>query len=49
MLLAGAGVARAWFTDSSTGLLQMPKAEMQDDGTFILTNNFLNKHATSTA
>lgn len=33
------------FADCSTGLLQMPTAEMQDDGTFMLTNNFLNKHA----
>lgn len=35
------------FTDCSTGLLQMPTAEMQDDGTFMVTTNFLNKHATS--
>lgn len=37
--------ARAQFTDSSTGLLQMPTAEMQADGTFMITNNFLNKNA----
>lgn len=36
------------FADCSTGLLQMPTAEMQDDGTFMLSTNFLNKHATST-
>ena len=42
------GVARAQFADASTGLLQMPTAEMQQDGTFMITNNFLNKHATST-
>ena len=40
--------ARAQFADASTGLLQMPTAEMQADGTFMITNNFLNKHATST-
>lgn len=33
------------FADCSTGLLQMPTAEMQDDGTFMLTTNFLNKHS----
>lgn len=26
----------------------MPTADMQDDGTFMITNNFLNQHATST-
>ena len=41
------GLARAQFADASTGLLQMPTAEMQADGTFMITNNFLNKHATS--
>ena len=45
--LCGAGVARAQFTDASTGLLQMPTAEMQQDGTFMITNNYLNKHAVS--
>ena len=48
VLLAGAGAAHAQFSDCSTGLLQMPTAEMQEDGTFMITNNFLNKHATST-
>ena len=38
---------RAQFCDSSTGLLQMPTADMQDDGTFMITNNFLNKNALS--
>lgn len=47
-VLLGALTARAQFWDSSTGLLQMPTAEMQDDGTFMITNNFLNQHATST-
>jgi hypothetical protein len=37
--------SRAQFADCSTGLLQMPTAEMQDDGTFMITNNFLNKNA----
>ena len=48
LCLLGTGVARAQFADASTGLLQMPTAEMQQDGTFMITNNFLNKHATST-
>lgn len=33
------------FADCSTGLLQAPTAEMQQDGTFMITNNFLNKHS----
>ena len=33
------------FADCSTGLLQAPTAEMQPDGTFMITNNFLNKHS----
>ncbi len=44
-MLATVFVSRAQFTDSSTGLLQMPSAEMQEDGTFMITNNFLNKHS----
>ncbi len=43
--LLGAGPAHAQFADCSTGLLQMPTAEMQEDGTFMITNNFLNKHS----
>ena len=45
--LLGAAPARAQFADSSTGLLQMPTADMQPDGTFMITNNWLNKHSTS--
>lgn len=45
LCLFGTGVARAQFADCSTGLLQMPTAEMQPDGTFMITNNYLNKHA----
>lgn len=41
--------ARAQFADASTGLLQMPTAEMQQDGTFMITNNFLNKHSLPTS
>lgn len=44
-LLMTAATARAQFADASSGLLQMPSAEMQADGTFMITNNFLNKHA----
>lgn len=48
VLLLMAGVpARAQFMDCSTGLLQMPTADMQDDGTFMITNNFVNKNALS--
>lgn len=36
---------RAQFTDSSTGLLQMPSGTMQENGTFMITNNFLNSHS----
>lgn len=43
--LASMFAARGQFTDCSTGLLQMPTADMQDDGTFMITNNFLNKHS----
>ena len=46
-LLLVAVVSRAQFSDCSTGLLQMPTADMQDDGTFMITNNFLNKHSLS--
>ena len=45
----GAAPSRAQFTDGSTGLLQMPTAEMQADGTFMLTTNFLNKHSLPTS
>ncbi len=37
------------FADCSTGLLQAPTAEMQQDGTFMITNNFLNKHSLPTS
>ena len=33
------------FADCSTGLLQAPTAEMQQDGTFMITSNFLNKYS----
>ena len=46
-LLLVAVVSRAQFSDCSTGLLQMPTADMQADGTFMITNNFLNKHSLS--
>jgi hypothetical protein len=45
--LLGAAPARAQFADSSTGLLQMPTADMQPDGTFMITNNWLNKNSLS--
>ena len=49
LALLSAAPARAQYADCSTGLLQMPTAEMQDDGTFMLTNNFVNKHALPTS
>ena len=45
LALLSTAPARSQFTDGSTGLLQMPTADMQDDGTFMFTTNFLNKHA----
>ena len=49
LLILSAIPTRAQFTDGSTGLLQMPTAEMQDEGTFMLTTNFLNKHSLPTS
>ncbi len=40
-------VSRGQFWDSSTGLLQCPSADMNRDGTFMITNNFMNKHSVS--
>ena len=39
--------AKAQFTDSTTGLLSAPSAEMNESGTFTITNNFLNQHILS--
>ncbi len=41
--------AGAQFTDASTGLLQMPSAQMQEEGTFMITNNYLNRHSLPTS
>lgn len=41
--------AKAQFVDGTTGLLNCPSAEMNESGTFTITNNFLNKHITSNA
>lgn len=38
---------KAQFTDSGSGLLQCPSAEMDGGGTFSITNNYLNKHMLS--
>lgn len=38
--------AHAQFTDSGTGLLSAPSADMNASGTFMITNNFLNEHIT---
>lgn len=34
---------KAQYVDSVTGLLMMPSAEMQESGTFMISNSFLNK------
>ena len=47
LMLLFCSVARGQFWDSSTGLLQCPSAEMNRDGTFMITNNFVNKHSIS--
>ena len=47
-LLLVAGVsAHAQFLDSTTGLLQMPTAVMNREGTFMITTNYINQHALS--
>jgi len=48
LLLAPTRLA-AQFTDSSSGLLQMPSAEMQPEGTFMITNNSLNPRSLPTS
>ena len=45
LLFAWPHQANAQFMDSQTGLLQMPSGEMQPSGTFMITNNFVNKHS----
>ena len=47
LLLVTSISARAQFLDSTTGLLQMPTAVMNPEGTFMITNNFLNYHTLS--
>ncbi len=49
VLILSGSLARAQFTDCSSGLLQMPSALMQEDGTFMITNNFLNRHSLPTS
>ena len=46
LLCFGLGIVNinAQFTDGITGLLHMPNAEMQKDGTAVIGGNFLNKH-----
>lgn len=41
--------AHAQFWDSATGLLQCPSADMNRDGTFMITNNFMNEHSISSS
>ncbi len=35
---------RGQFLDGASGLIQMPSAKMNQSGTFMITNNFMNKH-----
>lgn len=46
LLLMFGAPAHAQFLDSTTGLLQMPTAVMNREGTFMITTNYLNQHAT---
>ena len=39
--------AAGQFWDGATGLLQSPSADMNPDGTFMITDNFMNKHSLS--
>ena len=48
LLLGATSPAFGQFFDCSSGLLQCPSAEMNPSGTFMITNNFLNKHTLST-
>lgn len=47
IFIISAETAGAQFLDSGSGLLQAPSAEMNRSGTFMITNNFLNKHSLS--
>ena len=42
-------ISAGQFWDGSSGLLQSPSADMNGDGTFTVTNNFLNKNSLSHA
>ena len=46
LLLPTFGRARAQFLDSASGLLQAPSAVMNPSGTFMITTNWINSHAT---
>lgn len=45
LFLLASIVAKGQFWDCSTGLIQAPSAEMNRDGTFMITNNFLKYHS----
>ena len=44
LLCAHFTTTHAQFTNGVTGLLHMPNAEMQKDGTFVIGSNYLNKN-----
>jgi len=41
-------IVKGQFMDNTTGLINMPSAEMQHSGPVMITNNFLNSHITPT-
>lgn len=47
LLLSICVLSRGQFIDSASGLLHAPTAEMNPSGTFMITNNLLNRHAIS--
>lgn len=45
LLLVGDGLMlRGQFLDGASGLLQMPSAQLNPSGTFMITNNYMNSH-----
>ena len=44
LLFPSSFLCQGQFLDCASGLLQMPSAEMNQSGTFMITNNFMNSH-----
>lgn len=49
ILLVTSAISHAQFVDGTKGLLCMPSAEFEEDATFMITNNLLNKNYTAKA